>query len=56
MVFSVGLDLIRVCAIFFVIAGRFFSLNTSFRVVPFAGSSMFVQSMMNTPMKKKRKG
>ena len=43
-----GLDLIRVCAIFFVIAGHFFSLNTSFRVVPFAGPSMFVQSMMNT--------
>ena len=43
-----GLDLIRVCAIFFVIAGHFFSLNTSFRVVPFAGPSMFAQSMMNT--------
>lgn len=43
-----GLDLIRVCAIFFVIAGHFFSLNTSFRVVPFAGFSMFMQSMMNT--------
>lgn len=43
-----GLDLIRVCAIFFVIAGHFFSLNTSFRVVPFVGLSMFVQSMMNT--------
>lgn len=43
-----GLDLIRVCAIFFVIAGHFFSLNTSFRVVPFASISMFVQSMMNT--------
>lgn len=43
-----GLDLIRVCAIFFVIAGHFFSLNTSFRVVPFVGSSMFIQSMMNT--------
>ena len=43
-----GLDLIRVCAIFFVIAGHFFSLNTSFRVVPFAGFSMFTQSMMNT--------
>lgn len=43
-----GLDLIRVCAIFFVIAGHFFSLNTSFRNVPFTGISMFIQSMMNT--------
>lgn len=43
-----GLDLIRVCAIFFVIAGHFFSLNTSFRNVPFTGISMFIQSMMNS--------
>ena len=43
-----GLDLIRVCAIFFVIAGHFFSLNTNFRYVPFAGYSMFVQSIMMT--------
>ena len=43
-----GLDLIRVCAIFFVIAGHFFSLNTSFRNVPFTGISMFIQSIMNT--------
>lgn len=42
-----GLDLIRVVAIFFVIAGHFFVLNTSYRNTPFAGVSMFVQSMMN---------
>ena len=36
-----GLDLIRVVAIFFVIAGHFFSLNTSFKNVPFEGFSMF---------------
>lgn len=43
-----GLDLIRVCAIFFVIAGHFFSLNTSYRDVPFQGPSMFMQGMMNS--------
>ena len=43
-----GLDLIRVCAIFFVIAGHFFSLNTSFKNVPFTGFSMFVQGMMHS--------
>ena len=42
-----GLDLIRVCAIFFVIAGHFFSLNTPFKNVPFTGFSMFIQGMMN---------
>lgn len=41
-----GLDLIRVCAIFFVIAGHFFSLNTSFKDVPFGGLSMYLQGMM----------
>ncbi len=40
-----GLDLIRVCAIFFVIAGHFFSLNTSFKNVPFEGVSMYLQGM-----------
>lgn len=43
-----GLDLIRVCAIFFVIAGHFFVLNTSYRSVPFTGISMFFQGMMNS--------
>lgn len=43
-----GLDLIRVCAIFFVIAGHFFSINTSFKNVPFIGFSMFIQGMMNS--------
>ncbi len=41
-----GLDLIRVCAIFFVIAGHFFSLNTSFKDVPFEGVSMYIQGML----------
>lgn len=41
-----GLDLIRVCAIFFVIAGHFFSLNTPFKDVPFEGFSMYVQGML----------
>lgn len=43
-----GLDLVRVCAIFFVIAGHFLSLNTSYRDVPSEGRSMFLQSIMNT--------
>ena len=43
-----GLDLVRVCAIFFVIAGHFFSLNTSFKNVPFTGISMFIQGMMHS--------
>ena len=43
-----GLDIIRVCAIFFVIAGHFFSLNTSFKNVPFTGISMFIQGMMHS--------
>lgn len=43
-----GLDLIRVCAIFFVIAGHFFSLNTSFKNVPFTGISMFIQGVMHS--------
>ena len=43
-----GLDLIRVFAIFFVIAGHFFSLNTSFKNVPFTGISMFMQGMMHS--------
>lgn len=43
-----GLDLIRVVAIFFVIAGHFFSLNTAYRDVPFIGISMFVQGVMNS--------
>ena len=41
-----GLDLIRVVAIFFVIAGHFFVLNTSYRDAQFAGISMFIQTMM----------
>ena len=40
-----GLDLIRVCAIFFVIARHFFSLNTAFKFVPFEGVSMYLQGM-----------
>ena len=43
-----GLDLIRVCAIFFVIAGHFFSINTSFKNVPFTGISMFIQGVMHS--------
>ena len=43
-----GLDLIRVCAIFFVIAVHFFSLNTSFKNVPFTGISMFIQGVMHS--------
>lgn len=43
-----GLDLIRVCAIFFVIAGHFFVLNTSYRNVPFQGFSMFIQGVLNS--------
>lgn len=43
-----GLDLIRVVAIFFVIAVHFFSLNTDYRNVPFQGVSLFFQGMMNS--------
>lgn len=43
-----GLDLIRVCAIFFVIAGHFFVLNISYRNVPFQGFSMFIQGVLNS--------
>lgn len=43
-----GLDLIRVVAIFFVILGHFFSLNTSYRNVPFHGGSLFIQGVMNS--------
>ena len=43
-----GLDLIRVCAIFFVIAGHFFVLNTPYRNAPFQGVSMFIQGMLNS--------
>ena len=46
-----GLDLIRVVAIFFVIAGHFFSLNTDYKNVPFQGVSLFVQGMMNSVFK-----
>lgn len=41
-----GLDLIRVVAIFFVIAGHFLFLNTSYMKTPIQGLSMFLQSMM----------
>lgn len=41
-----GLDLIRVCAIFFVIAGHFLFVNTSYMKTPMHGLSMFLQSMM----------
>ena len=41
-----GLDLIRVVAIFFVIAGHFFLLNTSYTNAPIQCVSIFVQRMM----------
>ena len=41
-----GLDLIRVCAIFFVIAGHFLLLNTSYANAPIQNVSIFVQRMM----------
>lgn len=40
----IGLDLLRSCAILFVIAGHFFSLHTSFVTETFEGASMFVQA------------
>lgn len=45
--FKSGLDLIRVIAISFVVAGHFF-LNTEFKSSPFEGFSMFVQGMGQT--------
>lgn len=41
-----GCDLIRVVAIFFVIAGHFFELHTPFKRLPFNGASMFIQCML----------
>lgn len=41
-----GLDLIRVVAIFFVIAGHFFVLHTSLMNVPFNNLCLFLQAMM----------
>lgn len=41
-----GLDLIRCCAIFFVIAGHFFSLNTDYNNVLFQGVSLFLQGIL----------
>ena len=41
-----GLDLIRCCAIFFVIAGHFFSLNTDYSNVLFQGISLFLQGIL----------
>ena len=41
-----GLDLIRVVAIFFVIAGHFFVLHTSLMSVPFNDFCLFVQAML----------
>lgn len=40
-----GLDLIRLFASLFTIAGHFFSLNTPFRTTTFEGTSMFLQAM-----------
>ena len=41
----IGLDIVRSCAIFFVIAGHFFSLNTQFVRTDYVGISMFIQSL-----------
>ena len=41
-----GLDLIRVVAIFFVIAGHFFVLHTSLMSVPFNELCLFVQATL----------
>ena len=41
-----GLDLIRVVAIFFVIAGYFFVLHTSLMSVPFNDLCLFVQATL----------
>lgn len=46
---TTGLDIIRSCAILFVIAGHFFSLHTSFRTTNFEGISMFLQACI-TPL------
>ena len=43
-----GLDLIRVCAIFFVIAGHFFSINTPYTESFINDVSMVIQSMLLT--------
>ena len=42
----IGLDLLRSCAILFVIAGHFFALNTPFKSTIFEGFSMFLQALI----------
>jgi len=42
---SFGLDLVRACAVLFVMSGHFFSLNTPFKEAPFDSASMFIQSI-----------
>ena len=44
---NVGLDLIRSCAILFVIAGHFFSLHTAFKTSTFEGTSLFIQATIS---------
>jgi len=43
-----GLDIIRCCAIFFVMASHFFSLHTEFRTTIFEGCSMFIQATFSS--------
>ena len=43
-----GLDLIRVMAIFFVIAGHFLFINTAYQETPIQSVSVFIQRMMMT--------
>ena len=42
---NISLDIIRSIAIFFVIGGHFFLMNTSLREVPFHGISLFTQAV-----------
>ncbi len=46
---SCGLDVVRCCAILFVVAGHFF-LNTPFNNTPFSSGSMFILGMLQTLM------
>lgn len=43
----IGLDIIRSCAILFVIAGHFFSLHTAYKSSVFEGVSLFTQAIVN---------
>lgn len=45
---NIGLDIVRVCAVLFVISGHFFVLNTPFNATKFEGGGVFIQGLFDT--------